>query len=326
MSTPLRAFQPEQTDSDSTTFRCDRATVRQVIDWWEQNPSREFTSEVAEVERRRLWNLMCAEMGDFLVLDCKPFQLDNFIKRQGKRKKKNNTLRRWNTTLQRPFNEAEQLGLIIKNPFRGLSYPEGDQGRDWTDDELAEVLKNASPEFAELVIGLRLSSLRPGEGCALCWPHISFDRGNIKIAEHKTRYATKRADYVPLNEPMIQLLQEIRSRKNPGPHVFLSPKRRPWTRMHADATFRHLRERLGLSAELKLHGCRHTFATNAILNDVGVMHLQQILRHKDLRTTQHYVHLVGKTDHLVGASNKAVEGVRAAKKTVEYTPLFDVLD
>lgn len=327
MSAQLKAHNPEDCPNDSAgTFRCDRATVRQVLDWWQNNPTRQYSSEPAEKERRRIWSLLDGKMGGLIVLDCKPFQLDNFIKAEVKGKRANNTLRRWNTTLQQPFNEAELLGLIIKNPFRGVSYPEGEQGRDWTNEELAEILENASPAFAELIVGLRLSSLRPGEACVLSWPHISYERGNIKIPDHKTKYHTKKADYVPLNEPLIELLKAIKSRNNPGHRVFLSPKRRNWTRDHADSTFRRLRDQLGMSTELKLHGVRHSFATGAILNDVSVMYLQQILRHRDLRTTQRYVHLVGKTDHLTAASNKAVEGVKIVRPIGEYTPLFDGLE
>lgn len=327
MSATLRAFRPEEDlSSDSNGFRCDTATVARVVDWWEQNPARVATSQVAEVERRRIWNLLRLAMGAKLVLECRPFHLDAFIRSQPS-VKANATRRRWNTTVQQAFNEAELQGLIIKNPFRGLKYEAGKRGRDWTDDELRAVLENASKPFAELVIGMRLSSLRPKEACELCWYNVRFEHTDIKIIEHKSRRRTDAPACIPMNQPLIALLVDIRSRRNPGARVFLTPKRVPWTRDHADATFRHLREAIGLPADLKLHGCRHTFATGAIMNDVGVMHLQQIMRHADVRTTQRYVHLAGDTKRLIPAMNKAVEGVEiAGPKTVDDTPLFDGLE
>ena len=321
----LHAFQPEDRPSDSTgTFRCDRATIRQVLDWWEQNPARETISPVAEAERRRIWGLLRDEMGDCLVLERRPFHLLAFINKQARVKKKN-TRRRWNTTIQQPFNEAERLGLIIKNPFRGVSFPKGDEGRDWTEDELAKVLEEANQPFGELVIGLRLSGLRPHEGCDLTWRQIRFDLGNIRIDKHKTRHVTHAPRIVPLNDPLIQLFSVIRQRGHSTGAVFLNTKKRPWTRQHADSTFRRLREQVGLPSDLKLHGCRHSFITGAILNDVGVAYLMQIAGHSDIRTTQRYVHLTDKTDHLNAPMNQAVKGLNIVKAK-EYTPLFDGLE
>jgi integrase len=323
MPMPLRAHRPDLAKSDNT-FRCDTATVRMVLDWWQQNPARQTHSRVADAERRRVWGICDAAMGDNLVNDCRPFHLLALINDQP-RIKKNNTRRRWNSTIQQPFNEAELLGLIVKNPFRGVSFPEGDQGRDWTDDELSAILNGANEPFAELVIGLRLSGLRPFEGCDLSWPQIRFDLGNIKIDKHKSSWRTKAPRIVPLNDPLIELLQSIQKRGYPGARVFRNTKHRPWTREHADSTFRRLRDRLGLPEDLKLHGCRHTFGTGAIINDVSVMKLMEILGHADIRTTQRYVHLVNKTDHLTQSMNQAVNGVKLRKAT-EYTPLFDGLE
>jgi integrase len=339
----LRAHRPDDEEttpqqSDAGSFRCDQATIAQVLDWWEHNPKRKHESPTAEKERRRLYGLMRAEMGAVLVLSCQPFVLDNFIRADRRPKedrigpdiKSNWTLRRWNSTLQQPFNNAELQGLIIKNPFRGNSYPEGDDGRDWTDDELREVLENASDAFAELVIGMRLSSLRPLEACELDKRQIERDARRIKLTDTKGCKLKKKkkhkAEYVPISDPLLQLFDDILARNRPGPRLFLTPKGRPWTRPHADSTFLRLRDKIGLPDDLKLHGCRHTFATHAIMNDVSLPYLQQILRHSSSRTTERYVHLVDKTDLLVPAANRAVQGMEKIIRATEYTPLFDVLE
>lgn len=320
----LHAYQPDASVEPSDPFRCDAATVAHVLNWWERNPARSIHSQVAETEKKRIWRICCASMGHSLCNDCRPFHLLALINAQP-RIKKNNTRSRWNTTIQQPFNEAERLGLIVKNPFRGLSFPEGDEGRDWTDEELSMILNGANQPFSELVIGLRLSGLRPLEGCDLSWPHIRFDLSNIKIDEHKSRWRTNAPRIVPLNDPLIDLFNSIRQRAYPGIRVFRNTKKKPWTRDHADATLLRLRKKLGLPDDLKLHGCRHTFGTNAIMNDVGVMKLMEILGHTDIRTTQRYVHLAKKTDHLTASMNQAVKGVKLQKKE-QYTPLFDGLE
>ena len=317
-----RIHQPDLNTS-AASFRCDAATIHLVLDWWKRNPARQTHSTVAETERQRIWNLCDLDMGENLVNDCRPFHLLAFINSQP-RIKKNNTRKRWNTTIQQPFNEAETLGLIVKNPFRGLSFGEGDEGRDWTDEELSIVLEAANQPFSELIIGLRLSGLRPHEGCDLNWPQIRVALGNIKIDKHKGSWRPKAVPrIVPLNDPLIDLFNEIKKRNHPGGRVFRNTKKKPWTREHADSTFRRLRQKSSaLPEDLVLHGCRHTFATNAINNDVSVMKLMQILGHADIRTTQAaHVHLAAeKTDHLTAPMNQAVKGVKLRAKRPEYTP------
>ena len=320
----LHAFRPDHPSDSAGTFRCDQATVRQVIHWWQHNPARPIRSKTAEAERCRKWEICVEFLGNELVDNCEPYDLLDLINAQ-ENVTKDNTRKGWSTTIQKPFNEAEKLRLITKNPFRGVSFKDLSQGRDWTDEELAKVLDESSQAFGELVIGMRLSGLRPHEACDLGWRQIRFDHGNIRIDNHKMRYRTKAPRYVPLNDPLITLFNMIKARNIPSDRVFLSPRRRPWTRPHADSTFLRLRDRIGLPDDLKLHGCRHTFITGAIMNDVGVAYLMQIAGHSDIRTTQRYVHVADKTSHLNGAMNQAVKGLNIVPAT-EYTPLFDGLE
>lgn len=324
----LRVHSPE-IDTDSTdTFRCDNATIAQVLDWWQQNPSRKIHSHVAETERKRIWAICRAFMGSQLCDDARPFHLLAFINQQPGVKKEN-TKRRWNATIQHPFNEAELLRIITKNPFRGVKFEEGDEGRDWTDEEFLQIIQSANEPFGELILGLRLSGLRPGEGCALQWPHVRFQAGDIRFRDHKTRHVTKNDRCIPLNDPLIKLLHQIKARNHPGGHVFRNTRKRPWIRSHADSNFRRLRERLGLPDDVKLHGCRHTFGTQAILSGVAVAIVAQLLGHTDYNTTKKYVHLANKVDHLAASSNQAVASVPivgARQIEPHETPLFDGLE
>ena len=321
-------FDEPEPAASAASFRCEAATVHLVLDWWRQNPSRENNSQVSEDERQRIWTLCDEDMGGCLVNERRPFHLLAFINSQH-RVKANNTKRRWNTTIQQPFNEAELLGLIVKNPFRGLSFGAGNEGRDWTEEELSIILAAANQPFSELIIGLRLSGLRPLEGCDLQWPQIRSEAGNMRIDRHKSYWRTGEPRMVPLNEPLIELFNSIKQRSHPGGRVFRNTKGKPWSREHADSTLLRLRKKLGLPEDIKLHGCRHTFGTNAIINDVSVMKLMEILGHTDIRTTQRYVHLAKKTEHLTTSMNQAVKGVKLRDKpakAAEYTPLFDGLE
>ena len=48
--------------------------------------------------------------------------------------------------------------------------------------------------------------------------------------------------------------------------------------------------RVGLSGVGAFHRLRHTFATAFVRNNGNAFHLQRILGHSDIRTTQIYVH------------------------------------
>ncbi len=328
MNTSLRIHEPDfQTADPADPFRCDDATVSQVLDWFELDTSRSIGTPTVEKECRRNRRICRESLGKFLVRDCRPFHLLALINAQP-RIKSDWTRRRWNSSLQAPFKRAEDLGLIVKNPFRGLSFPAGDEGRDWTDEEFVKIIEAANEPFGELILGLRLSGMRPLEGCGLQWPHIRFDAGDIRFHDHKTRHHTKADRCFPLNDPLIALFNRIKARNHPGGHVFRNTKNRRWIRSHADSNFRRLRERLGLPDDVVLHGCRHTFGTQAIMAGLDIAIVAQLLGHSSLETTKRYVHLVNKVDHLAGAMNQAVSTlkVRTVKLDANPTPLFDGLE
>ena len=169
------------------------ATVKTVIDWYRTNSSRVVTSQPAETERQKIWQLFVKRYGGWRVQDCLPLHLLNFINARL-------TLRsaasrqRWCVTIQRPFNLAEKLGLIPKNTFRGVTFPRGVPGRDWTDAEMQTLLRGSSARFRRFLIWIRFSGQRPGEVRHLKWSDVNFEDRSIVLHEHKTKYATgKRA-------------------------------------------------------------------------------------------------------------------------------------
>jgi integrase len=355
-----------------TGFLAPEATVRQVIAWHQNNTSRKVASKPAEIERCRIWKLLCEHrpdaalgtaFGDRPCSRCKPFELLNFINSQpGVRS--DWSRKRWNAAIQRPFNVAEKLQLISKNPFRGLTFPEGDQGRDWTDEEFQTVLRNASPPFRRLVVGLRFSGMRPGEGRELSRPWIRIDERKVVIEKHKMRYKTKKPRVIPTNSVLLKLFNWLARHNPPGATcVLLNSFGRPWTRSMACRTLLRIRAKVnrsvqrklatmrpdgtdpqtgkkipakllvGLPDEVKLHGARHTFITQAAVNGVDMPSVSGIAGHSDLLTTQRYTHVDTKVDHLADAMEQAIHRRPKKAKPVEPppkkdeppTPLFDGL-
>jgi len=323
----VRLFTPEA--EGSPPFINADPTVGQILDWYQDDAARHCNSAEAEKERRRIWAICRHALGRRRVADCKAFDLLSLINAQ-KGLRSDNARRRWNGTLQRPFNAAERLGLIVKNPFRGLSFPAGDEGRDWTEAEWSAMMRLAPLPFRRVLVWIRYSGMRPGEVRGLLADDVRIDQDKIVIDKHKTRHVTKHAKAIPLNSVLQRLLELLQRDKPPSAkHLFLNSFGRPWTCQALTKSLRRIRRKAGLSSQVKLHGGRHTFGTGAIINEVGLPAVMEIMGHRRLATTQRYLHLANKVDHLSASMEQAVKvrtkPRKTSKKAPQSTPLFDLL-
>lgn len=306
----LRLFiEPDDdTAASPTPSRSAAPTVRSVIDWFAEFNPKPSRSPVADTEQRRVWALFVDTHGHKLVRDCKGFELVEFIASQPGIKS-NWTRKRWNATLQKCFNKAAKLGMIDSNPFRGVSFPDGVEGRDWTDAEYRAMLRNTSPCFRRVLVGIRFSGMRPGEVREVEWPEVRESLSALVIGAEKTK--TKATRRIPFNHVLLKLVLWLKRRAplGTGP-VFLNSRGDQWTISAFVSRINRLREAAHLPDDVKLHGGRHLFATRAILNGIDIAVLAQLLGHKSISTTQRYIHLANKTDHL-GAAMEAAIGAHA---------------
>ena len=60
-------------------------------------------------------------------------------------------------------------------------------------------------------------------------------------------------------------------------------------------TFIKLRDKMGLDPHISAHTLRHCFATHALEDGVDPVFIQQLLGHKNLKTTQIYLHMTSKS-------------------------------
>ena len=97
------------------------------------------------------------------------------------------------------------MQLIERNPFRGLNFPQGKRGRDWTEAEYQQILRGTTACFRRVVIALRFSGMRPGEGRELEAPNVLPEEAKILIEKHKMRYLTNAPRPIPLNRVLWKL-------------------------------------------------------------------------------------------------------------------------
>lgn len=127
----------------------------------------------------------------------------------------------------------------------------------------------------------------------------------------------KQLNSVVLNRslPAVRRGQAAQARKtlvgrlrrwSPSPWVFTNSFGGQWTTHALTKTIWKLRDKLGLPDDVRLYGCRHGFASQAIVNGVDVATVAALMGHNSILTTQRYVHLAGKRAHLSAAVEKAV--------------------
>lgn len=277
-------------------------TVADVLTWYAAT-SRPACAE-SERERLRIWKLFTDYIGEKDLDSCRPVDLLAFLDaRQSLRSPW--TRKRWLVTIQRPFNHAARLGLIQRNPFWGLQLPAGREGRDWTRKEYQAALRHSAPHFRRVIVFLRWSGARPGEMRRATVADVDFDAGVIVLWEHKTRRTSHGPRVIHLNAVVSRLLRWLVMHGD-GPHLFVNRYGRPWTCKAVINHFALVRKRAGLGRDVKPHGLRHSWATNAITNGLDLATVAQLLGHRSVASSGRYIHLATKNGHLTRSAEKAV--------------------
>ena len=152
------------------------------------------------------------------------------------------------------------------------------------------------PREAAFVRLLLLTGCRKSEIATLQW--ADYREGRLFLRDSKTGPRT-----VWLSAPARVVLDGL-PRK--GKWVFPSPRRPgPVSSVVFERFWRRVRQEAGF-ADVRLHDCRHTYASIAITQGESVMTTARLLGHNDARTTLKYAHL---RDRSVREAADALAGV-----------------
>ncbi|HUF32568.1 MAG TPA: site-specific integrase [Acidimicrobiales bacterium] len=316
-------------------------TVCEVVDRWLEIKA---STVEANTERGYRWvaeRFVKPAFGDRKVASIRTLELDHWyqqLRSSGGRRGRplsGRTVRYCHTVMRQSLEQARKWGLIARNPAVDATPPAA-RRTEIKPPSVAQVhdLLAASfefdPDFGVYLWLLAVTGCRRGEGCALRWSDIRWDRGEIAISrsiaqvdqqriEKDTK--THQARRVSVDSATGDLLREfhLRARERAlavgvalADDAFLFSEEAdgsaPWRPDVCTNWFGRLRADLDLD-HVRLHDVRHFVAT--ALGDAGtpIATISARLGHRDKATTLNiYSHSLPATDAEAGAVMGALLG------------------
>jgi integrase len=287
---------PDRTKPLTTAQVCDL-----FLDW-----SSRHNDKSTYVWYKDFLQSFCDLHGGRKALELKPFHVTRWLDSEtgwGKATRRCATI-----AVKRAFNWAETEGHLSANPLKAVKKgPPVQRERILTAEERTQVLKSGRGKpFREFVQALQETGCRPSEIAKVTAQNVYLDLGIWVLPEHKTRKKTGKPRVVYLTPAMVQLTKELVQRHPEGP-LFLNSRGKPWSRNAIRCRFRHLRRKIPGLKGVVSYTYRHSFATDALENGVGVAQVAELLGHTNTdMLMQHYQHLREKREHLRQAAAKAI--------------------
>jgi integrase len=211
--------------------------------------------------------------------------------------------------VRRAFSWAEQQGILTPNPLRSLRADRVKRRTQvWTKAEQAEILGAIrDKQFKEFMTAMLETGCRPSEVARVTAADVNLDLGVWSFGEHKTAKKTCRGRIVYLTPAMVELSRKLIAMYPEGP-LFRGPRgKAAFTRQNIRCRFRRLRKKLPHLKHFVCYSARHTFATHALVNGVGIAQVAELLGHSSTEmVSSTYGHLADQVTHMREAAKKAV--------------------
>jgi integrase len=280
-------------------------TVDQVSDLFLEHSQRHNEPTTYEWYKQYLQDF-CDRYGSLVALELKPFHVNRWLDKHagwgdGSR-------RCAITAIKRAFNWAEGEGILPANPVKRVRKPSPrSRDRILTPTERQEIFASIKDQaFRDFVFALQETGCRPSEVRQVTAKNVDLVQGIWIFTKHKTFKKTRKPRFVYLTQAMLELSRRLVAQYPTGV-LFRGPRsKNGFTRNGLRCRFRSLRKKLPHLAGVISYTYRHTFATDALENGVGVAEVAELLGHKGTEMVmQHYQHLSKKREHMRQAAVKA---------------------
>lgn len=216
--------------------------------------------------------------------------------------------------LKQAFAWAEKTRRIPSDPIRGMKKPGAvARLRVLTPAERKTILAAVRDgAFRDYVVALQETGARPSEVATVTAADVDLVQGVWTLDTHKTRKKTGKPRVVYLTPAAVELTRRKMAALAPGDDgpLFRNRLGRPYTRNAVRIRFLRLREKHPQLAGVTAYAYRHTFATDALENGVGIAQVAELLGHTSTEMVmRHYSKLGTRVRHLRDMAAKAVGGV-----------------
>jgi len=211
--------------------------------------------------------------------------------------------------VKRAFSWSEQQGILTPNPLRSIKADRVKRRtRVLTRPELAEILGAIRDrQFREFMQAMLETGCRPSEVARVTAADVHLDLGVWVFDKHKTSRKVHKPRVVYLTPEMVELSRRLVALYPEGP-LFRGPRdKTAFTNQNIRCRFRRLREKLPHLKHFVCYNVRHTFATQALVNGVGVAQVAELLGHSSTEmVSKTYGHLADQVAHMREAARKAI--------------------
>ena len=139
-----------------------------------------------------------------------------------------------------------------------------------------------------LIMFLYYAGLRLDEARNLKWQDIDFDRETIHLKNAKG----DKDRVIFFHKKLIDALRVYGTKKEG--QIFVSKKEGKYNQRTIQQIIKSASKKAGIKKKVTPHTLRHCFATHLLEAGADIRYIQQLLGHKDLKTTQIYTHMANK--------------------------------
>jgi len=127
------------------------------------------------------------------------------------------------------------------------------------------------------------TGMRKGEILALCWKDVDLE--NRKVTVKKTKSNEIRV--IPINQTLYQELSNL-SEGSDSEYIFSNGNGHRFGDIKK--SFSAALRRAGIE-DFHFHDLRHTFGSHLVMQGIDLKTVQQVMGHKEIKTTMRYSHL-----------------------------------
>jgi integrase/recombinase XerD len=192
--------------------------------------------------------------------------------------------KRQGQTLPDVLSEDEVVALLETAAEK--SWPEGER-----DATMLELTYAAGLRVSEVVgpLGISLASLQLDSG----WIRVMGKGSKERVVPLYPGIVDRLHHYIREVRPTLVTRGSLKSRATRQTALFLNAQGRPLTRQGYWLIIKQCAAQARIASRLSPHTLRHSFATHLLRGGASLRHVQEMLGHANIATTQIYTHLSG---------------------------------